>query len=113
MLFPLFADTLYNSSFDNVFGNHESFLIVHKTGEYLIRATVQQSDESNPFLAVVLELHNVGFQLARTGGYDDRRLHTVAVCLILVIGGNQHARARTVAINGTALATAPPSLNVE
>ena len=46
-----------------------AFLVIGKSGKYLIRAVVDEANEGNPFFLVVLESNHIGFQFNRTLQY--------------------------------------------
>ena len=113
MLATIGVVTLDDGAFLDRLGQHDALLVVGQTGEDLIGATVEQAHEGDPFLAVVLKLHHVGVKLCRAGGDDLRGSHLGLSFLLLVLGGDEYAGARSVAIDGAALATRAPSLDVE
>ena len=92
MLLAVLVIALDNATLRNVLRQHDTFIVIGKTGKDFVRATIQQTDKCNPLLTVVLEFHHVGFQFARTGSHDNRRLHTVAIFffLLLVIRRQQY-----------------------
>ena len=92
MLLAVLVIALDNATLRNVLRQHDTFIVIGKTGKDFVRATIQQTDKCNPLLTVVLEFHHVGFQFARTGSHDNRRLHAVAIFffLLLVIRRQQY-----------------------
>ena len=112
--------------FDNLtlghrLGQQDAFLVVLQTGEYLVGIAVQQSYEGHPLVLVVLESYHVALQFLRTDlRYFGVLAGSLHLCLhIVVLGGvfilalllfflrhaDHHARAASVAIDGTPLAT--------
>ena len=57
---------LDNLPFCHGFGQGDTHLIIRQTGEDLVRTTVLQSHEGNPFIFLVLEAHHVAFQFYRS-----------------------------------------------
>ena len=92
MLLTVLIITLDNTTFRHVLWQHDTLFVIGKTGKDFIRATIQQTDKRDPLLTVVLELHHISFQFARTGSYDNWRLHTIAILffLLLVIRRQQY-----------------------
>ena len=124
----IFKGRLDDFAFRDVLWQHDSLFIILQTSEDFVGITIEQTYECHPFLLVVLEPNNVAFQLFRANfryfGLFAKRffrfifLHFCPFCvasflLVFLRNGYHHARTAAVSINGTALATALPRLNIE
>ena len=109
----VFVRILDDTSFHDAFRKDDSLVVILNTREDFVGIAVQQSDESHPFFFVVLEAYHVAFQYLRT---FFRHFGTFAGkfrLFFLVLHGNHHARTRTVAIDGTTLASRTPGFHIE
>ena len=98
----------------NALRAENAVVIIGETGEYLIRLTVDQTDECNPLLLVVLEAHDIGFKF-------DRAFHHMGIVnldflsrlFLLFLNRDKHTGTRPVAIDSTSLAAGAPCLHIE
>ena len=89
MFLPVFIIALDDRTFRYILRKHDTFVVICKTGKDLIRTAIQQADKGNPFFAVVLEFNNVSIQFTRTGSYDNRRFHAIAIVFLALLLSRQ------------------------
>ena len=53
-------------------GEHDAFILILQTGEYLVGMTIEQSDQSHPFLLIVLVSYHIALQFLRSNLYHFR-----------------------------------------
>ena len=69
VLISILIYCLDNLTFCNRFRTEYSLIVIGQTCKNLIRATIYQADESNPFFFIVLESYNVGLKFYRAFQY--------------------------------------------
>ena len=85
-------------------------LVTRLTGEDFVRLALVKADVSHPILVVVLEVDDVGAQLA---GALEVPGFLFLLLLLGLVEGVEHAVARTLTIDGEALAAHLPGFHVE
>ena len=108
------VDFFNDASLRHRLGEHDALVVVLQAREDFVRLAVEQTHECHPLVLIVLEAYHVAFQHV---GAAFRHLRRAAFgqfgLLVLLLHANHHARARTVAVDGAALAARLPRLHVE
>ena len=88
------VDMLDDAAFGDRFRQDDALFVVLQSGEDLIGSSVEQSDESHPFLLVVLEAHHVAFKHFWAAFHNGReRLQFGALVFLLFLHADHDAGA--------------------
>ena len=64
---------LHNLAFAYRFRQHDTLVLILQTREDFVWMTVEQSNQSHPFLLIILESHHIAFQFSRSHLHHFRR----------------------------------------
>ena len=115
----VFVCLLQYLSLRNSLREHDSFVVVLQSGEYLIGVSVEQSYEGDPLLFVILESHHVALEHLRAHlshfgvHYFGSDRGNGLLLLVFLLGRNHHSRAASVAVDGASLASRAPGFDIQ
>ncbi|MNL33870.1 hypothetical protein D3C87_1558040 [compost metagenome] len=102
--------------------DQDTIIIIRQTGKDFIRLTVNQTNECNPFFAIVLETYHIRIQCFRTCRREDACIRTfiriIAYLIIirfffLIISSNQYTATAAVTVYGNAFTAALPRFHIQ